>query len=46
MARLEEVTILPFTAVFELNVALPVTVRESPEMRSSEYVTVAVAVPS
>ena len=40
------VTVLPLTAVFELYVASPDTVKMSPAIRLSEYVTEAVAVPS
>ena len=33
------VTVLPFAAVLSLNVAVPLTVNESPAMRLSAYVT-------
>ena len=38
------VTCLPVPTFLSLNVAVPLTVNESPEMRLSPYVTVAVVV--
>ena len=43
---LDAVTVLVAPTVFVAKVGVPLTVKVSPEMRSSEYVTVAVVVPS